>query len=553
MPNQYTPEKRTVGNLLSITNPPILVPDWQRSYSWTTTEVETFWNDLLHFHSLYPDQNIADQEYFLGSIVIVNNINSHLLLDGQQRLATAAILLSVIRDYLAQFNTDAAARTQARYLGDFDDATNEYSYKITMNEYDRDFFKHAILESKGPSYIEPEPKLESHRLILKARRLFEGVFQKRSDELENPASLHHWALRIQDVLTNHISVVAIFSQDEDNAASVFETLNDRGIGLSTPDLLRNLLLRRTPPAMKDEVVDLWGEILEVENDAELRTFLRHYWVSNHGDVKSQSLYREIKAAVIDQNLESRHLSRNIRDASVIYREIVSAHDEDEDRANLLTDIKDMGASLLYPAILSAYQLEDQTFVTSLLKAFIVTYVRHSVIGKLENSRLEDTLYRIARELRIDHDVASAIETLKGFAPSDQTFKQAFCEASIVRTATVRYILNKLELDMRTTEELDVAPPSRVHVEHIYPQTPQPGQRVLNHSELINRIGNLTLLSRRLNTSIRNSVFSDKKPFYAQSELLLTRGLLSHDEWNEGIINQRQIMLSTRVAMIWAFP
>jgi uncharacterized protein with ParB-like and HNH nuclease domain len=41
-----------------------------------------------------------------------------------------------------------------------------------------------------------------------------------------------------------MSVVAVSSTDEDNAAAVFETLNDRGIGLSTPDLLRNLLLRR---------------------------------------------------------------------------------------------------------------------------------------------------------------------------------------------------------------------------------------------------------------------------------------------------------------------
>ncbi len=60
------------------------------------------------------------------------------------------------------------------------------------------------------------------------------------DTVSDPEQFHNWALRIQRVLTNHFSVVAVFSQDEDNASAVFETLNDRGIGLSTADLVRNL-------------------------------------------------------------------------------------------------------------------------------------------------------------------------------------------------------------------------------------------------------------------------------------------------------------------------
>src|SRR5580700_980924 len=114
MPNQYTPQKRTIGELLSVTNPPIVVPDWQRNYSWTSSEAESFWQDLSDFDQKYPGNNVADQEYFLGSVVIVDNGASHLLLDGQQRLATAGILLSVIRDYLARFNRDAATRITTR-------------------------------------------------------------------------------------------------------------------------------------------------------------------------------------------------------------------------------------------------------------------------------------------------------------------------------------------------------------------------------------------------------------------------------------------------------
>jgi len=60
----YTPEKRSVGNLLSMTNPAIIVPDWQRNYSWRTEHVETLWNDIVRF-SDRSGETLSD-EYFLA-------------------------------------------------------------------------------------------------------------------------------------------------------------------------------------------------------------------------------------------------------------------------------------------------------------------------------------------------------------------------------------------------------------------------------------------------------------------------------------------------------
>ena len=116
----YHPDKRTIGQLLSTTSPPIVVPDWQRSFSWTKSHVETFWNDLSEFARRNSGAKI-ENEYFLGSIVIVEaSDNSSLLLDGQQRLATSAILLSVIRDFLGRYDKNAAKSLQSKYLTDHD-------------------------------------------------------------------------------------------------------------------------------------------------------------------------------------------------------------------------------------------------------------------------------------------------------------------------------------------------------------------------------------------------------------------------------------------------
>ena len=371
--------------------------------------------------------------------------------------------------------------------------------------------------------------------------------------MNNPAESHKWALRIQRVLTGHISVVAVISEDEDNAATVFETLNDRGIGLSTPDLLRNLVLRRANEQDREEIADLWGEILEIEGDINLKTFLRHYWLSHEGDVKTQSLYREIKTNLLKNNVGSLDFSRRLRDASVIYRDILAGTDDREEIANLLRDINELGANLLYPAILSAYQSGNDGDLQPFLWSLLVTYIRHSAIGGLENSRLEDVVFDLAKEIRRDGDLRRAINTLCDFAPDNQAFKEAFERTFISKIPVARYVLRELEHYKRTTQELQVAPPSKVHVEHIYPQTPQPQHRWSNHAQALNRLGNLTLLDRRLNTSIKNAPFVTKKIHYQQSQILLTQDLISYDQWDFMVVEERQRRMSENVAEVWAFP
>jgi len=550
---QYTPERFTIGNLLSTTNPPIRVPDWQRNFSWTSSEIDTFWKDLLSFDGRYPGNNIDGQEYFVGSVVLVDNNAWHLLLDGQQRLATSAILLSVIRDFLAPFSQNAATRTSNKFLIDFDDATQTRVDKITLNRYDRDFFRREVLEMRGPNYVPPPASIDSHQLIRKAREYFEGKFQRHLDHLNNPQTFNGWVLRVQRLLTQHVSVVAIVSQDENNAALVFETLNDRGIGLSTPDLLRNLVMRRAQADQQEEIAGLWGEILESESDVKLKTFIRHYWISHQGDIKTQSLYREIRDFILENDIQSLDFSRSLKDSSLVYRDIVSGHDDDADVSKHLNDLNSLGATVMYPLALSGCEtIADKHELARLLRAMVVTYVRHNVIARLENSLLEDVAFELAKSIRDTGDCAAGINTLRDFAPDDHDFSEAFRMATISDRGTARYILTQIELSKRATEELEVALPPKVHVEHIYPQTPQVGQRWGDHARLLNRLGNLTLLSRRLNTAIRNGSFAEKKPSYVQSELMITRELDNYADWTPEAIAARQDDLAENAVGIWSF-
>lgn len=273
MANQYQPDKKTIGGLLALTSPTIEVPDFQRNFSWTSSEVDTFWSDLQRFDSQYPGNNLTEKEYFLGSLVFVSGADKYEVLDGQQRLATATILLSVIRDYVARFKPEAGVSLAQEYIDKYSYATKAHIYKLTMNRFDKDFFRREIQEARTDTYIAPTPDIYSHVLIRRAREYFESRFDEQHKALGEGEDAFNWAQRIALVLTDHVSVVVVSSTDADNASAVFETLNDRGIGLSTPDLVRMLLLQRANPQDYDGIMDSWSDVLELESDAKVRDFL----------------------------------------------------------------------------------------------------------------------------------------------------------------------------------------------------------------------------------------------------------------------------------------
>ena len=111
----FEPHKRTLGQLLSSTSPPLRVPDYQRDYSWDKEQITEFWEDLKSFAG-GDSKTKPGGQYFLGATVLVDNGKFHLVLDGQQRLATSTILLAVLRDRMKEFSENAAQQLQDQFI-----------------------------------------------------------------------------------------------------------------------------------------------------------------------------------------------------------------------------------------------------------------------------------------------------------------------------------------------------------------------------------------------------------------------------------------------------
>lgn len=97
------------GKLLGMEDEPFRIPHYQRAYSWTWDQIDDLWDDLV--------ENAA-RGHFLGSLVLASeNESKPQVIDGQQRLTTLMILLSVLRDAcLDRGMTKDAQKIQTRLI-----------------------------------------------------------------------------------------------------------------------------------------------------------------------------------------------------------------------------------------------------------------------------------------------------------------------------------------------------------------------------------------------------------------------------------------------------
>jgi uncharacterized protein with ParB-like and HNH nuclease domain len=550
MAGQYTAQEQTIGEMLAFTSVPLKVPTWQRSYSWRTQEVGTFWEDLVRFSERYPGDNVNGKEYFLGSVVMVDRTTYLEVLDGQQRLATATLLIAALRDVAADYDAEAARDIANDYIAKKNRATDATEFKLRLNNYDWKFFRNEVQVYDANT---PKQEFKSHRLIAKARKLLLDRVRERYDASGGGKKGYQEIQRLLKVLVNHVSVVEVRSRDEDSAAAVFETLNDRGIGLSTPDLLRNfLLLRAKNDAERDEIVDLWEEVFTLGGDGtNVEDFLRHYWISTHGDVKAKALYREIKADIEDQDTRSLTLSKSLAKSADDYELLRGADVSDRQLRLALEAVQALTAKVLMPPLLSARAVGNQSQQVDLAQLLVAVFVRHTLIGGLAGSELESVAFELAVRLRKKKDFVAAQRQLRDFAPSDAAFKRAFEKAEVTRIKSARYLLTAVEHHFRRTGEVRVEDPSMVHVEHVYPQSPKKGAKWKSHDDAVNRIGNLTLLGKRMNQSIRNTNFKTKKQnAYKNSDIKITARLMSYSKWSEAEIDDRQAWLARAAVKVW---
>lgn len=562
MPKPFDTEKFTIGSLLGRwERRRVVLPEFQRSYSWEKGQVATFWDDLGSFHNDFT-KSPTTASYFLGSVVLIERTDDLLLLDGQQRLATATIALAAMRDVARGLDKPKKfskggdlARDIQRELIEKD--TEPTTYALTLGDLDEPYFLKAV---KTDPPTTPASKLRSHGLLNAAYQL---SVERLGTLIKGKSDDHAIKLikSYRDALTKGMTLIAILVQSEEDAYTIFETLNDRGLRLSVPDLVLNLLMRRAPDATAKKLVrQHWNGMLRDLGRRDVSRFLRHLWVSQFGDLKSEGLFAAIKRELTDKELQSVSFAEQCADECDDYVALLDANVplSKSGFADLEGVIKYLQVSSAPPLLLAGYRCLSKADFEKLLRALISTHVRYVVLTNQNPLDLESRVYEAAREIRNLYAedatsakmLAAAKARLRALVVTDDDVKASLESVTLERGEGL-WLMTRLANAMQTkTKEIGM---DKANLEHVFPQNPKaaswPNASALE--PFIWHLGNLTILGEKINRDAQNKGFKDKKTLhYAKSEVTMSKEIVSISTWTEKEIVARAKGFGKLIVQTW---
>ena len=523
-----------------------VVPLFQRSYSWEKKEWDVLWNDLSE---LCETDN--PRTHFLGSMVtmptnsVPEGVTKYLLIDGQQRLTTIFILLTVLRDWAKQKGQKQLADEIENTL-----LVNPYQedidyYKLQPTQADRVSF-HNLIHSKDPSSLDR---------ISKAYEFFKTKLQKEDIDIR----------RLKNVISKQVSVVSIVLGKDDDPHLVFESLNAKGRSLTQSDLIRNYFFMKIHVNEQERIHAQYWDPMEHALRESLTEYIRHYLMKDGAIVKQIDVYFFIKD-LINQGDALAHLKDLARFAGY-YRKLLNPEEEiDKEVQRALQRLKRLEVTTVYPFLLNCYDNYHQDKMTVSEFITILKVVENFIIRRFVCNVSTKPLNKIfaalcSHMMREDahitvNSVKSILET-KGY-PKDSEFRLALSNAKLYgagdRATKTKLILEALEESYQHKETVTF---EKLTVEHVMPQTlteywqAHLGEDWETTRELLlHTLGNLTLTA--YNSELSNDTWEMKKELLSRSHIELNEYFKDKRVWKRENIEQRSVYLADIALRIWPY-
>jgi hypothetical protein len=529
-----------------------VVPPYQRNYAWEEDQYSAFWSDISK--TFAADSGL--REYFMGSLVINNSLAPQLrVIDGQQRLITTAVLIAALRGHLL-----AADETEA--------AMSIATPRLVLNKTDKAFYDEYVLSTRFISEIAGEAdndeRPHSNRLIAECFCFMHGRIDDLCAEGQPVAQL---ADAIMKSLNERVLVIRIDVKDDYNAFLLFETLNDRGLELSEADLLKNHLFAVSEECLT-EMQGSWDMMEQNLGTERLIKFVRHHWLSTRGPFSERGLYSDIKGSISTVDTAVAYID-DLCDASEDYAALMSSRhclwnefpvEEQTQIRELIDTIELLRPEQLFIVLLAALSVDRGGFL-ALMRMLVNFTFRYSTICSLTPSGILQPFVNMAREIRDTQKVETRAlfqKHLSALYPDDSQFHSAFSRKIVRGNAQARYILKKIN------ELLAPSPAPRAEgdpfdLEHILPKRYGTVWEGLRREfpggidKYVYRLGNMTLISARLNRNVGNAEFATKKKAYAADCMTITRKVLDAEKWTAEEIKNRQNWLAALACKIWRYP
>ncbi len=593
--------KRSIGKIFDPTVR-LIAPLFQRPYVWQAganwlpmwEAIETVSTGRLNRAGLRP--------YFLGAIVLdqlpnsIGTVETRQIIDGQQRLTTLQIILAAARDVCRQLKLrehseafGALTRNTLHLSTDPDEG-----YKVWPTNTDRPDFRKVLsadsVEGLRKAYKlstddDEFPTLLPHAYSFFAKRIHTW--------LDGPKGGSERATALYRGIRDELQVVVIELDEDDDAQLIFETLNALGTPLLPADLVKNFLFHAAEDLGLDaeklhaeywadfeENAGFWREEIRQGRLKRPRIdlFLQHY------------LALATKHEVLVPHLFATFKQYAKRDGKVNpSRELVAIHDYSRTflafssflpetvEGQFFYRLEQLDTSTVYPLLLEVLSRLNQPKerralreILGDLESFLVRRALCRLTPKNYNRLFLDLAKRLAdsdgspERLVRDFLVSGTGESTEW--PSDKQFRSALEESPLYRKVgrpKLRAVLEALELHLHSelSEQLRIV--QKLTIEHVMPQDwrdywPLPDgtspEREAERDASIHRLGNLTLLTTKLNPKLSNGPWEKKREAIAKySRLNLNTEITALRAWDEASIRKRGAALTKAALEIWPRP
>ena len=567
-----------------------VVPDYQREYVWTEVQINQLLDDIYEEFDFNPNK-----EYFIGSTVVFkNNDGFYELIDGQQRTTSIFLIICAFKKIYREreIDTDTIERMikdkTVNSLGDSVDCYKlELQYKDSSN----------ILSKIANNLERPENLTGSAERLYNAYENVISFLKNRFKEDEDPVQLKKFFVYI----FRKLKFIQIETPEINDALKIFETINERGVGLNPMDLLKNLLFRQVNRNDFNSLKDKWKtliKLLEKNNEKPLR-FLRYFIMSNYkvnnqrGEeiIREEEIYkwfiRPENVAQCNYEKEPFEFVELLLENATCYINFFKGLNKDGSKNVYLDNISKLGGGAFkqHLILLLAGRNLPQDLFNHFAKQ-IETLVFYYFITKEPTKEFErnfskwaKSVLRIKSREELNNFVKENIQPV--ITSKENEYKLYFTETrqNNLQQYRIRYILAKIaqyldqeRLGSYIPQVLDNYITKGVEIEHILPFNPTESLRNEigeEYDDLKIRLGNLTLLEKTMYIVVGNDFFSkkvieySKSPFYISKSIAgldtiginssvtrLNLKLRSYEYWNKETIIDRQNLLYELSKDIW---
>src|SRR5438128_1874043 len=536
------------------------IPRFQRPYSWDHVNVEEFWNDAVVE---------SEGDYFIGNFVVYDDKGVLGVVDGQQRLTTITLLLWALRDVFQEQGEEKLAQGLHSLIERAN--VKAEKYYVVQSETSYPYFQEHIQKFQGKADVAAEVGPEEELL----KQAFDYLREKLYGIVDAIKSLPNLSTqkkgeRIREELSQvrdkvlKLNLIFTALDNDDDAYIIFETLNTRGKDLTLSDLVKSHLSRLMKPSNRGVNLarDKWAKINETfeesQEDLSVSTFIHHYWLSRYDYTTEKKLYKALRkqirkdnaAAFLDDLVVESGLYRAIHEPS--YRKWKKEELEIRDSlaAMNLFRIKQQ-----LPMVLSVMRhLEDETLkirhVRDVTRAIENFHFAFTAVASQRSSGGISFMYASNARNLYSAKGPRKVSLLKQFRkkladkrPSISEFSARFLElkystAFSKQKPLIKYILSNIY--ERNSPGLAIDP-EKMTIEHLVPESPAKGPNLA--VEQVASIGNLILVTQKINNKLANKRFSDKKAILKSCNVWVDDVITNAQTWGPAEIQQRATLLA----------